>query len=139
MEIFWKESIPGPKDYFKLFRTTGWNKLYGFNIDELYWAIDNSWYVLSVYHLEKLIGFGRIISDGIHHALLVDIIVHPDYQNKGIGGELVEKLLKHCKRFKIRDIQLFSTEGKAQFYKNYGFEPRPENAPGMQFLGNPDK
>ncbi|GAI62996.1 unnamed protein product, partial [marine sediment metagenome] len=68
--------------------------------DELIWAIQNSWYALSVYNKQKLVGFGRIISDGVHHALIVDIIVHPGYQDKGIGGEILQNLINRCKREK---------------------------------------
>jgi len=131
-QLIFKEDIPEPKEYFRLFETTGWNNQYGFNEDELIWAIQNSWYALSVYNKQKLVGFGRIISDGVHHALIVDIIVHPGYQDKGIGGEILQNLINRCKRYQIRDVQLFCARGKSCFYEKYGFRPRAADAPGMQ-------
>jgi len=132
-EIEYKELLPDTDSYWELFNTTGWNDEYQFNRLDLRNAIDNSWSAISAYHKEKLVGFGRVISDGIHHAFIVDMIIHPEYQRKGIGGLILEKLLKKCKNYNIRDIQLFSAEDKFKFYERYNFKKRSENAPGMQY------
>jgi GNAT superfamily N-acetyltransferase len=95
-------------------------------------AIQNSWYALSIYYSNNLAGFGRIIADGVHHALIVDLIVHPDYQGKGLGTLILDRLVKKCKENNIRDIQLFAAKGKSDFYEKFGFEKRPADAPGMQ-------
>lgn len=129
----YKEALPAINDYMELFNSTGWNEKYKFTKDDLGIAIKNSWYVISVYRNEKLIGFGRVISDGIHHAFIVDMIVHPDYQRKRIGGELLDKLVERCTSYQIRDIQLFAAKDKYGFYEKYNFKRRPENAPGMQY------
>jgi GNAT superfamily N-acetyltransferase len=125
--------LPDPEKYWDLFQTTGWNLEYDFSITDLARAIQNSWYAISIYHSDDLIGFGRIISDGVHHALIVDLIIHPDYQGKGLGSRLLERLVQKCKVNKIRDIQLFAARDKFEFYEKSGFEKRPPNAPGMQF------
>ena len=71
--------------------------------------------------------------DGVHHALIVDMIVHPEYQGKHIGATLLTKLVQRCKDNNIRDIQLFAAADKSDFYKKGGFRLRPENAPGMEY------
>jgi len=134
--IIFQEALPDIKEYWDLFQTTGWNQEYNFSIQDLANAIQNSWYSMSIYDSDKLIGFGRVIADGIHHALIVDLIIHPDYQNKGLGSRLLEKLVSKCKKNKIRDIQLFSAKDKYAFYEKFGFEKRPNNAPGMQLRYN---
>jgi N-acetylglutamate synthase-like GNAT family acetyltransferase len=131
--IDFREVLPSVDDYWTLFSTTGWNVEYHFSKSELEEAIKNSWFSMSAYKSEKLIGFGRVIADGIHHALIVDLIVHPEYQSKGIGSRILERLVKKCRDNNIRDIQLFAAGEKYQFYEKQGFERRPENAPGMQF------
>ena len=123
---------PDAKKYWDLFQTTGWNLEYKFSIHELAKAIENSWYAVSIYRANDLVGFGRIIADGIHHAFIVDMIIHPDFQGKGIGSLLLNKLVKKCKDNKIRDIQLFAAKDKSEFYEKLGFEKRPQDAPGMQ-------
>lgn len=130
--IIFEEELPDIQKYWNLFLTTGWNIEYNFTIQELDKAIQNSWYAISIYHSENLIGFGRIISDGIHHALIVDLIIHPDYQGKGIGSELLGRLIKKCIENNVRDIQLFAARDKFEFYERFGFQKRPLNAPGMQ-------
>jgi ribosomal protein S18 acetylase RimI-like enzyme len=134
--IIFKETLPDIKEYWNLFQTTGWNQDYNFSVQDLANAIQNSWYSMSIYDSDKLIGFGRVIADGVHHALIVDLIIHPDYQSKGFGSRLLDKLVSKCKKNKIRDIQLFSAKDKYAFYEKFGFEKRPDNAPGMQLRNN---
>jgi N-acetylglutamate synthase-like GNAT family acetyltransferase len=132
MNIVYKNEIPVADQYFELFLTTGWNDEYKFTKVELEEAIRNSWYLVAAYSENKLVGFGRIISDGIHHALIVDVIVHPEYQGKGIGKEIMNRLIAKCNEHKIRDVQLFSAKDKSTFYERLGFYIRHDDAPGMQ-------
>jgi N-acetylglutamate synthase-like GNAT family acetyltransferase len=125
--------LPDLYDYWDLFETTGWNNEYGFNKQDLHNALIKSWYALSIYDSKKLIGFGRVIADGVHHALIVDLIIHPDYQNKGLGTTLLNRLVQKCLESNIRDIQLFAAKDKSGFYNKFGFESRPTDAPGMQY------
>ena len=134
MKITYLESLPAIDNYWDIFTETGWNQNYKFNKNDLEKAIKNSWYVISAYDKDKLIGFGRVISDGIHHALIVDMIINKNYQGNGIGGILLNMLLDKCKEHNIRDIQLFSAKDKYNFYEKFNFEKRPENAPGMQYI-----
>jgi GNAT superfamily N-acetyltransferase len=130
--LIFEDRLPDPKKYWKLFQTTGWNKEYNFSVKDLARAIQNSWYAISIYHSNDLIGFGRIIADGVHHALIVDLIIHPGYQGQGLGSQLLNRLVRKCKDNKIRDVQLFAAKDKSEFYERSGFEKRPLNAPGMQ-------
>ncbi len=132
MNINYTTSLPDKDQYFKLFESTGWNKNYNLNQDQVFETLLNSWYTISAYQDNKLLGFGRIISDGIMHALILDMIILPGYQNKGIGSSIINKLKEKCFSNKIRDIQLFSAKEKAGFYLKHGFTVRPENAPGME-------
>ena len=75
--IEFRECIPNIDDYYNLFITTGWNAEYNFTKNNLEKAINNSWYSVSIYDFDKLAGFGRVIADGVHHALIVDLIIHP--------------------------------------------------------------
>ena len=130
--VSFSEKPPVPADFFLLFDTTGWNSHYHLNESELFNALKNSWYHLSAYDDDRLIGFGRIICDGVVHALILDMIVHPDYQGEGVGTELLDKLVAHCREYRIRDIQLFCAKGKKDFYLKGGFSVRPSDGPGME-------
>lgn len=124
---------PSPEDYYKLFLTTNWNDEYCFTKEEIEQSIRNIWYTISTYDGEELVGSGSILSDGIHHALIVNMIVHPGYKNRGIGTAILRLLVKKCMEARIRDIQLFAVENSYDFYKKFGFAARPLNAPGMQY------
>ncbi len=137
-KIAYQEQLPAPDAYLKLFETTGWNQGYQADTDALYRAISSSWYILSAYDKNNLVGFGRIISDGVLYALICDMIVNPSYQGTGIGSQILEKLIEKCHREKIRVIWLFSARGKSAFYEKFGFRERPVDAPGMQLLINPE-
>ena len=128
-----REKNPGKKQYFELFLTTGWNHEYNFTREELFRAISRSWYAVSVYHKNRLTGYGRVISDGGHHALIVDLMVSPEYQKRGIGSAILKNLIDTCNRQRIRDIQLFCARGKKNFYERFGFTERLPDAPGMEF------
>ena len=132
MNLKFTTKIPSSKNFFELFETTGWNKTYKLTPKELYLAVKNSWYYVSVYDDKKLVGFGRIVCDGVVHAMIFDMIVLPDYQGNGIGNDILDRLVKKCLDHKIRDIQLFCAKDKKKFYEKYGFKSRPENAPGME-------
>ena len=132
--IVYREKLPAAAAYLQLFETTGWNQAYRADEDELYAAISTSWYVLSAYDNDDLVGFGRIISDGVLYALICDLIVKPSYQGQGIGSTLLNKLIARCRMQQIRVIWLFAAKGKRSFYQNFGFVERPADAPGMQIL-----
>lgn len=136
--IAYHEQPPPAADYGRLFETTGWNKSYQASPKELHQAITDSWYVLSAYENDRLVGFGRIISDGVLYALICDLIVNPACQGQGIGSALLAKLIDHCRSRGIRVIWLFAAKGKSSFYKKFGFSKRPADAPGMQMTPSVD-
>jgi GNAT superfamily N-acetyltransferase len=133
MAIAYREALPDPGPFLRLFETTGWNQGYGLDEDALFRAISTSWTAVSAYDEDQLVGFGRVISDGVLHALIVELIVTPAYQGQGIGGQLLQKLVGRCRAHGIRDIQLFCARGKAGFYERFGFASRPGDAPGMEW------
>jgi len=132
MPISLSEQLPDKQEYFNLFITTGWNQQYQASPEQVEQANRNSWLTVSAYDEEKLVGFGRVVTDFVLHAMIFDMIILPAYQGQGIGTIVLERLVKKCKDHGIRDIQLFCAKGKRGFYEKNGFEVRAEDAPGMQ-------
>ena len=132
MSLYYDESPPGKDAYAALFETTGWNVKFKARPEELERAVRNSFYTLSAYDVGRLIGFGRVMSDGVLHAMIYDIIVDPAFQGRGVGTEILKRLVSRCKDSGIRQIQLFAAVGKAAFYLNRGFSHRAEGAPGLE-------
>jgi GNAT superfamily N-acetyltransferase len=132
-EIQYSQEKPAIDQFWELFLTTGWNSEYQIGPADLGRALDNSQYSISAYVGEKLVGFGRVVTDGVTHAMIYDMIVDPPYQRCGIGSQILERLVELCLDAKIRDIQLFCARSKVTFYESHGFVTRPLDAPGMQY------
>jgi ribosomal protein S18 acetylase RimI-like enzyme len=132
MAIEYSEAIPSASDYKRLFESTGWNKEFKASSDELMQALGKSWYVVCAYETSRLVGLGRLVSDGVLYAMIYDLIVMPSHQQRGIGSEILKRLIGRCREGGVRQVQLFTAAGKSDFYQKRGFEERPANAPGMQ-------
>ena len=139
-QVKFKEGLPSPASYHQLFETSGWNEAYQADEEELSEAITNSWCTLSAYNeREELVGFGRTLSDGKLYAIICDMIVNPEYQDRGIGSLILETMIERCREAGIRVVWLFSASGKSGFYERHGFQERPLSAPGMQLnLNTPE-
>ena len=138
MTIEYRIGIPSASGFAALFETTGWNKAFHVSADELKAALQGSWYAVSAYDDDQLVGFGRVLSDGVLYAVLCDLIVVPSHQARGIGSEILARLVRQCTSAGIRSIQLFSADGKTAFYEARGFEARAVDAPGMRLAMNQD-
>jgi N-acetylglutamate synthase-like GNAT family acetyltransferase len=129
----YKHKIPRISVFKKLFDSTGWNTVYHATETELKKSLRNSWFCISVYSKEKLIGFGRMLSDGCLYSILCDMIVLPEYRNMGIGTNILKRLIAKCKQENIKAIWLFAAKDKKDFYSKRGFEIRPDDRPGMYY------
>ena len=45
--------------------------------------------VSSAYALDKIVGFGRAISDGEYQSAIYDVVL-PEYQNQGVGKLIMD-------------------------------------------------
>ncbi len=55
----------------------------------------------------------------------------PEYQGRGIGHGLVEKMTKTLLRREISNVTLFATAETVKFYEKLGFEADPDGIKGM--------
>ena len=69
----------------------------------------------------RLIGYMSILSDGISDAFLLDLMIHPDFQGKQIGRQLVRRGIKDMQDAGIRCVQVTFTENLRDFYARCGF------------------
>lgn len=61
------------------------------------------------------------VSNGVTDAYIQDLMVHPDYQGKGIGTELMNRTIDYLKTHKIYMISVVFEEKLLLFYKRFGF------------------
>ena len=88
--------------------------------DLLYKALLNSDSLITTWDGNRLVGLGNAISDGYLVVYYPHLLVHPDYQGKGIGRMIVDRFQKKYGNF---HQQMLTADGKAiDFYRKCGFE-----------------
>lgn len=130
--VEYRPEAPEAAAFVGLFSATGWDPEGRLTVDGAREALARSWYAVSAYDRDRLVGTGRIVGDGLIHALLADVIVDPEYRGRGIGEAIVRRLVEECRRAGIFDTQLFAAPGVRPFYERLGFVARPDDAPGME-------
>ncbi|MBF0297914.1 MAG: GNAT family N-acetyltransferase [Oligoflexia bacterium] len=95
-------------------------------IDEV---IKNSFCFVAAFSQKKLIGMGRVISDGLSDAYIQDIIVTKSFRGKGIGKSIVKKIVDHLKEKKVAWIALIAQPGTSSFYTDLGFKEMKDYTP----------
>ena len=123
------------EEFWTLFESTGWNEEYQITRQGLGTAVARSWYLVAAHDGDRLVGFGRVVSDGVLHAMVYDLITDTAYREQGIGTEILTRLVRKCQEERIPDIQLFSARGMRSFYEQRGFRARDDDAPGMEYTG----
>src|SRR5574344_1470999 len=83
----------------------------------------------------KTISMARAVGDGGYHLLVVDVIVHPDFQGKGIGRSMLGQLMDfvqsgYIEKGETTMVSLLSAKGKEAFYEKVGFFRRPNDERG---------
>jgi GNAT superfamily N-acetyltransferase len=70
---------------------------------------------------DRVVGFINAISDGIMAAYIPLLEVLPDYQGRGIGTELVKRMLDKCAELYV--VDLTCDPGVQSFYARCGMQP----------------
>lgn len=133
MAIEWKQSIESI-DWNELSELYRIAPLGNKSADWLRTAYSNSMFRCIAYDGERIVAAGRAVADGVDCSYLCDVVVHPDLQGSGIGGQLVQKLIDLSKGH--RKIILYSVPGREPFYEKFGFR-RMNTA--MAIFADPDK
>ena len=69
----------------------------------------------------ELIGYIDVLSDGSVDAYIQSLIVHPKYQKRGIGSELLKRIIIYLQQKNIKSIQVIFDPELEGFYKKFGF------------------
>lgn len=114
------ESLKSPLDLYELYQQLGWAQFLQLDAEQLAKAMEGSWYVLYVYDGDRLIGTGRVVSDGVINAYFCGLGVDPEYRNRGIGSRIMEQLVEHCLQHNLH-IQFFCEADLVPLYEQRGF------------------
>jgi GNAT superfamily N-acetyltransferase len=103
-----------------LYDALEWNSI-NLSAAELNTMCRQSWYAVYAYDGQRLAGMGRIISDGVITGVICGLGVHPDYQSRGIGRQILHRLVEHCEKSRVIP-QLMCEEGLEPYYEKLGFQ-----------------
>lgn len=79
--------------------------------------------LVTAWHDDRIVGMGRILEDGTM-CMLYDIAVHPDYQGRGIGSEIMTRIVERLKGEPYQSVGLFAWSRNpvnVAFYEKFGF------------------
>lgn len=132
-----KENIKDVNEFNELYDAVGW----GAYDDEITkQALENTYYSVSIYDDNNIIGYGRIIGDTICFIYIHDIMVKPEYQGKKIGTMIMDKLLEKIKEIKEKNpdmrVYLGASKNREDFYKKFGFIERKDADLGAGMILN---
>lgn len=125
------ENTLSADEYAELRSAVGWESI---ATEQARAGLLNSDFVVVCREEGRAVGCARIFWDKGYIAYLADVMVRPEYGHRGIGRELVARCIAFidgCLRegWRIK-IVIVAAKGKENFYRHFGFEPRPSETGG---------
>ena len=105
------------RDLADLRESVGWNRLE----NEYGNPVMTSFFHIAAYEGNRMVGYIDCVSNGVTDAYIQDLMVHPAYQGRGIGTELMNKMISHLKDKRIYMISVVYEENLKPFYERFGF------------------
>ncbi|PKG38281.1 GNAT family N-acetyltransferase [Psychromonas sp. Urea-02u-13] len=87
------------------------------SIEDIKISIENS-VCFSLFNAEQQIGFARVVTDFASVAYIADVIINPDFRQKGLGKWLTQVVVND-KRWKTK-LQLLVTDDAHTLYQRLG-------------------
>lgn len=86
-------------------------------------AFNHSLKILAAYDDEQLIGIIRVVGDGYSVVFVQDLLIHPAYQRRGLGRQLLNAILTDYEAVYQLHLMTDDTEETKLFYEALGFQP----------------
>jgi len=92
-------------------------------------GLEHTAYTVCARDGEKAIGMARVITDHGYIVYIADVIVLPEYQGKGLGKEIMSRIMayinENTEQGQRKFISLMARKGKEEFYEKFGLIKRP--------------
>ena len=125
IEIKGKEQPLTSRELEDLFLSVEWSS--GHYPDKLEIAMRNYATVFTAWDGKRLVGLISAMDDGVMTAYIHYLLVRPEYQGKGIGMQLIDKVKEKYKGY-LR-IVLVAYDKECGFYEHCGFTKRKDETP----------
>ena len=121
-ELVVKHNELSAEEFILLWETV-WGQ--GPSLEQTELAMKNTLFRVSVYDNDTIVAMARMIGDMGLDYYIKDVVVRPEYQNKGIGKMLIDELMKFINDNGIGGTDIFvelcAMPDKIPFYEKLGF------------------
>ncbi|WP_125764040.1 GNAT family N-acetyltransferase [Companilactobacillus hulinensis] len=107
-------------DLEQLYLSVGWFA-YTLDMDILENAVNNSLSVITAWQDDKLVGLIRAVGDGVTILYVQDILINPEFQNKGIGTILMTKIIDKYNNVRQKVLLTEEAPDVRHFYEKFNF------------------
>jgi GNAT superfamily N-acetyltransferase len=132
------EQPPTPAEFIDLRARAGWGR-----IDEATArrSLQAAAFSVSLRRDDRLVGFARVMGDGVLYFYLADVVIDPEFRGGGHGDALMRAITGYFDRAALpgATITLVAMPGRESFYERFGFVRCP-NGPfgdGMHYTRAP--
>lgn len=91
------------------------------SLEQLRKAVDHSQLLITGWYENRLIACARVLTDFVYRAIIFDVIVRPDFQGRGIGRDLMRRVVEDPSLKEVEYFFLY-TQDKEEFYRRIGWE-----------------
>ena len=131
MEVIYRENILTADDVLLFQQKMNWT------VDpKEQWvkSLSNTLYSIVAVKDNEIIGMGRLLGDAAIYWYVNDLFILTEYQGKGIGTEIMNRLIEYIKQNSIVgtsiSVCLMCAQGKEGLYEKLGFKCRPHDYEG---------
>lgn len=123
-QIRTKAGFPTSAQYIQMREEAGWGSISNETADL---SLKGSLFGVCLFDGETLIGFSRVVGDGVLYFYIADVIVSPSHGSKGHGSLLMEAVMDYIQTHAQTGatIAVLSAPGRENFYERFGLTPCP--------------
>jgi GNAT superfamily N-acetyltransferase len=123
MIIFSERKDVDPVQLVRLYAQAPW--AIGRTVDDAREMLAHTDLTVSAWDGDRLVGFGRVLTDYVYRASIWDVIVDKDYQGQDIGTQIMHRILQHPD---LKHVELFwlCTRDREAFYEKLGFSSKEQ-------------
>ncbi len=119
-----------PNDLRTLYLDAGWispeKKVPELLIDRM---VKGSFLFAGAFIGNRMIGMGRVLSDGVSDAYIQDVVVLKEFRGIGLGAKIISYIVDELRTIGIEWIGLIAEPGTSSFYNRLGFEELKDYTP----------
>jgi GNAT superfamily N-acetyltransferase len=86
---------------------------------------------------DSLVAFARVLTDRVYLAVVLDVIVAPEYRDRGFGRLLVEHVCSESALRDVASIELVCRPELMPFYRKWGFSEQVGRSRLMRRTSDP--